>query len=428
MATKAAYQTTPRGISVYEHLRDRLRAEVVAPGKAGDKMPGEKSLASQFGVSAVTISKALQELQNEGVITRVPGKGTFLAESENSEVAEMGAPQAATASDPWGAFFSGRSFASPLEIHAGILAPLGLDEKPILYGNWQPRIVSRLEQLVQSGGGNTTTINRDILSAGQDLAAVAALREAGVKLVFLVDDSELPGENYVEALLNWQRCDPEVIVISISMGERGNATLGGVGFDGAHGAFLIGTHLRELGHKRIAYLVPDEPVYVLSGQPLNFTAPRFAALRSTLSGVEGAVVEEIRVAVPTDAERYEGGRELPAPEHDVWITTGKNAARTLELESEFSALVFANDAMARGYILTRREMKREITASLVGYDDRTFASGLGLTTVHPPIEEMAKYALQMARAQLTQPFNAGRFDITLKPTLTRRASTRECPV
>jgi DNA-binding GntR family transcriptional regulator len=49
--------------------------------KDGDPLPSQNELVSYFGVSEVTIRQALQRLKTEGIITRVQGKGTFVADS-----------------------------------------------------------------------------------------------------------------------------------------------------------------------------------------------------------------------------------------------------------------------------------------------------------------------------------------------------------
>ena len=46
--------------------------------KPGDKLPTEKELAAGFDVSDITVKKALKELELLGLITRKPGKGTFV--------------------------------------------------------------------------------------------------------------------------------------------------------------------------------------------------------------------------------------------------------------------------------------------------------------------------------------------------------------
>ena len=45
----------------------------------GAQMPSEAELVAQFGVSRMTVNRALRELQSEGLIERVQGVGTFAA-------------------------------------------------------------------------------------------------------------------------------------------------------------------------------------------------------------------------------------------------------------------------------------------------------------------------------------------------------------
>ena len=48
--------------------------------KPGDRLPSEAELVEQFQVSRMTASRALRELQNSGIIVRLPGVGSFVAE------------------------------------------------------------------------------------------------------------------------------------------------------------------------------------------------------------------------------------------------------------------------------------------------------------------------------------------------------------
>lgn len=43
------------------------------------RIPSETQLCDEYGVSRVTIRRALAELENEGYVTKKPGKGTFIA-------------------------------------------------------------------------------------------------------------------------------------------------------------------------------------------------------------------------------------------------------------------------------------------------------------------------------------------------------------
>jgi GntR family histidine utilization transcriptional repressor len=45
----------------------------------GALMPSESELVARFGVSRMTVTRALRELQNEGLVTRVQGLGTYAA-------------------------------------------------------------------------------------------------------------------------------------------------------------------------------------------------------------------------------------------------------------------------------------------------------------------------------------------------------------
>lgn len=45
--------------------------------EVGDRVPPERELAQTLGASTLMIGRVLQELQREGFVRRIPGKGTF---------------------------------------------------------------------------------------------------------------------------------------------------------------------------------------------------------------------------------------------------------------------------------------------------------------------------------------------------------------
>ena len=61
---------------IYIHLRQLLTETELDTNEA---LPSEPALAQRYGVSRVTIRKTLDQLESEGLITRVHGKGTFPA-------------------------------------------------------------------------------------------------------------------------------------------------------------------------------------------------------------------------------------------------------------------------------------------------------------------------------------------------------------
>jgi transcriptional regulator, GntR family len=62
----------------YEEIARFLRAEI-ASASPGTRLPSESELCERFGVSRMTARAALQILDNEGLIVRRRGQGTFVA-------------------------------------------------------------------------------------------------------------------------------------------------------------------------------------------------------------------------------------------------------------------------------------------------------------------------------------------------------------
>lgn len=65
---------------IYEQVKDGLRHLVVTGAlQAGDKLPSVRALASSLAINPNTIQRAYSELEAEGYIYSVPGKGSFAA-------------------------------------------------------------------------------------------------------------------------------------------------------------------------------------------------------------------------------------------------------------------------------------------------------------------------------------------------------------
>jgi GntR family transcriptional regulator len=62
--------------SVKTTIRDRLEARIYRPG---DKIPSGTALVKEFGVSAITVRRALRDLVIEGTLVTRPGIGVFVA-------------------------------------------------------------------------------------------------------------------------------------------------------------------------------------------------------------------------------------------------------------------------------------------------------------------------------------------------------------
>ena len=62
-----------------EQVADDLRADISA-GEITGRLPSEHELATQYGVSRVTVRRAVATLTSEGLLRTLRGRGTFVAE------------------------------------------------------------------------------------------------------------------------------------------------------------------------------------------------------------------------------------------------------------------------------------------------------------------------------------------------------------
>jgi GntR family histidine utilization transcriptional repressor len=70
-----------RDLPAYEQVKSHIRQKIGAgEWKRGDAVPSEAALMDQFGISRMTANRALRELAAEGLVTRVRGSGTRVAE------------------------------------------------------------------------------------------------------------------------------------------------------------------------------------------------------------------------------------------------------------------------------------------------------------------------------------------------------------
>ena len=66
---------------LYQQLMSRLKNDIMAGVyPAGARIPSEQLLCDTYGVSRVTVRKAMLDLVQEGLLVRRQGKGTFVAE------------------------------------------------------------------------------------------------------------------------------------------------------------------------------------------------------------------------------------------------------------------------------------------------------------------------------------------------------------
>jgi GntR family transcriptional regulator len=73
------------GKPVYLQLVDQIRYAAASGGlRAGESLPSIRPLAEELQVNRNTVAKAYAELESQGVIETIPGKGCVLKESNSS--------------------------------------------------------------------------------------------------------------------------------------------------------------------------------------------------------------------------------------------------------------------------------------------------------------------------------------------------------
>lgn len=71
---------------IYAQIKDQLKAAIINDQVVpGEKLPSIRRLASQLRVSVITTKRAYDELELEGFIDSVQGRGSFVA-SKNTEL------------------------------------------------------------------------------------------------------------------------------------------------------------------------------------------------------------------------------------------------------------------------------------------------------------------------------------------------------
>ena len=80
-------------IPIYEQIKNQIINQIMSDELIeGDSIPSIRALANDIKISVMTIKKAYDELESEGYIKSVQGKGTFVA-PKNSELAKEKANQ-----------------------------------------------------------------------------------------------------------------------------------------------------------------------------------------------------------------------------------------------------------------------------------------------------------------------------------------------
>lgn len=78
--------TNTSGKPIYEQIKDQIKADILSDELCeGDILPSIRELARDLKISVITTNRAYADLEQEGYITIIQGKGCYVL-SKNSEL------------------------------------------------------------------------------------------------------------------------------------------------------------------------------------------------------------------------------------------------------------------------------------------------------------------------------------------------------
>ncbi len=221
---------------IQQHIREKIMNGQFRPG---DRIPSEQELMDEYKVSKITVKNALTELADEGLVTRIQGKGTFVSADVE--------PAAA--------------LASPDPAHAAI--PLVGFIIPTMKTGVIRQLVDYTEMYLKEAGYRMLlSITRE--SAAEESLAIRDLAEAGVRglIVFPTED-----EKYNESLLRLSLDKFPFVFIDRYLRNIETYTITS---DNLGGAYDTVSYLLSKGHRHIALLSPENANTAIEDRTAGF--------------------------------------------------------------------------------------------------------------------------------------------------------------
>ncbi len=77
------------GKPIYEQISSQVRAQIFSGAlEAGERLPSIRALADGLGVSVITTKRAYSDLEGEGLVETLQGKGCFVSQQNKALLRE----------------------------------------------------------------------------------------------------------------------------------------------------------------------------------------------------------------------------------------------------------------------------------------------------------------------------------------------------
>jgi DNA-binding LacI/PurR family transcriptional regulator len=345
--------------SKHRTISRQLATEIIA-GKYRQtgRLPSEAQFVKRFGVSRPTVGRALKDLQEQGLIDRRRGSGTYIRPEKDRTLGRHSAiPQL-------GMIVPSLRHTEIFESICGELASLARVND---YGLWW--------------GASTSPISESKMTVEEAEALCSRFIEQGVAGVFFVPfehlaDRDVANQRITERLR--QAGIPVVLIDRDICAFPNRSAYDLIGVDNFAGGYLLAEHLIKLGARRLAYVM----------RPL------------TASTVD-ARIAGARIAMLT----Y--GLDAPQLFVNAGDPTDLKFVRSFVQSHKLDSILCTSDHLAAQLLqsLARLGIRVPQDLRLVGFDDVRFASLLTipLTTMEQPCRDIAMTAFNALLERLKAP-------------------------